>query len=128
MKAVFAKKIKISALLLLMMLLLTACGSKQSAPVIQKEITIPPGNILFFSKTCAHCAIVEQYISDNNVHQKLYFVEREITTDQDAYNLFPVIGQRCGINTDNLGVPLFWDGIKCYLGDENIINYFKNLP
>ncbi|MCX6792899.1 MAG: hypothetical protein NTY12_02645 [Candidatus Falkowbacteria bacterium] len=107
---------------------LSACGSNQNVEQVKTELTIPPGKILFISKTCSHCALVKQYISDNKVLAKTYFVERDITSDQEAYQIMPLVGQRCGFTESNLGVPLFWDGTKCYLGDENIINYFKTLP
>jgi hypothetical protein len=114
--------------LLLIVIFLSACGSAPNNTNIKKEITIPPGKILFFSKTCPHCTIVKQYIVANDIHQKTYFVERDITSDQAAYQLMPVIGQRCGLVEANLAVPFFWDGDKCYIGDEEITNYFKNLP
>lgn len=128
MNQVAIKKLNYLVLIFSTTLLLSACSVKPTMPAVEQAVAIPPGNMLFFSKSCAHCAIVEQYITDNNIHQKLYFVEREITTDQEAYKLMPIIGQRCNINEQALGVPLFWDGNKCYSGDETIINYFKSLP
>ena len=113
--------------LLVVVVFLSACSAPQ-ANNQQKEITIPPGKILFFSSSCPHCAVVRQYINDNNLHQKTYFVERDINSDQEAYQLMPIIGQRCAIVENQLGVPFFWDGNKCYAGDEAIINYFKTLP
>jgi len=116
------------SLLLVVVVFLSACTSPQANTQVKQTISVPPGKILFFSKTCQHCILVEQYITDNNIHQKIYFVERDITVDQEAYQLMPVIGQRCGFVEANLGVPFFWDGNKCYVGDESIINYFKTLP
>jgi hypothetical protein len=114
--------------LLLIIVFLSACSSPQTTPTVNPVVSIPPGKILFFSSTCPHCTIVKQYITDNNIHQKMYFVERDVTTDQEAFQLMPVLGARCGLVEADLGVPFFWDGNKCYAGDESIINYFKTLP
>lgn len=121
-------KIKYLSLLIVFIVFLSACSSAPVQPPVKKVVTVPPGKILFFSKTCPHCAVVEQYISENNVQKKVYFVKRDITSDSEAYDLMPVIGQRCGIVESNLGVPLFWDGNKCYSGSDDIINYFNSLP
>lgn len=121
------KKINYLSLIILTIVSLSACSSKLVEQV-KKEIVIPPGKILFFSKTCPHCTLVRNYITENNITKKLYFVERDINSDQSAYELMPIIAQRCDLSSSKLGVPLFWDGNTCYLGKDEIINYFSTLP
>ena len=31
----------------------------------------------------------------------------------------------CGLPTDSIGVPFLWDGEKCFIGDQDIINFFS---
>ena len=128
MKLTIIKKLNYLFFVIIALLTLTACSKAPAVAPLEQEISIPPGKIFFFSKTCPHCTLVEQYITENNIRQKVYFVSRDITSDQEAYKLMPVVGQRCGLMQNNLGVPLFWDGEKCYLGKDKIINYFSTLP
>jgi len=104
---------------------LSGCGTVQTNTVSEIPITIPPGRFYFHSKTCAHCAIVDQYISDNKISQKLYFVSQQLETDPEAVAFLKDVGKKCTISDADLGVPLFWDGTKCYLGDQSVIDYFK---
>lgn len=108
--------------------LLSACGTtntNQNLPV--GEASIPPGNFYFKSSSCAHCKVVDSYITENNVQQKVFFVTREINTDASAVALLKSIGKKCLLSDTELGVPLFWDGSNCYIGDQEVIEYFKTL-
>lgn len=116
---------KFSYILLIGIIFIAGCGKATVVPT-QTTQTIPPGMIYFHSSTCQHCALVNSYIEENNIKQKLFFISREVSSDKDAYNLIQVVGKRCGISESNLAVPLFWDGTTCYLGDENIISFFKS--
>jgi len=31
----------------------------------------------------------------------------------------------CELPTDSIGVPFLWDGKDCLIGDQDIINFFK---
>lgn len=85
-----------------------------------------PEMILFYSTSCPHCQIVEQYIAANGIRAKYQFQELEISGDQGNRNKLVAIAKGCGLDsTQSLSVPLFFDGQKCLLGDEEIINFFK---
>jgi len=114
-------------IILAFVLTLSGCGGT-ATPVSQTPLSIPPGNIYFFTATCPHCANVKEYIETNNIKNRIYFVSRDISSDKDAYAIIQLIGQRCGISQNQLAVPLFWDTEKCYLGDDRVIEYFKTLP
>lgn len=85
-----------------------------------------PSQILFYSNTCPHCKIVEQYIKDNNVKNYLAFSEIEISKNPANAQLLTRKAITCGMPTDNLGVPFFFDGVNCYMGDQDINNYFAS--
>jgi len=110
---------------LFLIIFLSGCSSVAVNTNQNSSLTIPAGMIYFHSSTCPHCANVNSYIEQNNIKQKLFFVSKEINSDKSAYDLAKLVGQKCGISESNLGVPLFWDGQKCYLGDEDIINFLK---
>jgi len=85
-----------------------------------------PRVILFYGDTCPHCQVVTDYINANNIRAKIKFEELEVFNNQSNAALLGSYAQRCGIDSSQgVGVPFFFDGQKCLVGDENIINYFK---
>ena len=85
-----------------------------------------PAQILFYSDTCPHCKIVEQYIKDNNIKNYIVFRELEVSTNAANSQLLGKKAASCGLPTDSIGVPLFFDGKNCLVGDQDIIKYFSS--
>ena len=88
------------------------------------------GIILFYGSGCPHCANVEKYLKANKVADRVQFTEREIFFNKCNAKLLEKLAVHCGLSTEEIGVPLLWDGStstdqKCLVGDENIINFFK---
>jgi len=81
--------------------------------------------VLFYGDGCPHCAIVEDYIKKNNTKERLSFEEKEVYYNQSNANDLAQKAQICGISTDSIGVPFLWDGSKCYVGDQEIIDFFN---
>ena len=81
--------------------------------------------ILFYGDGCPHCALVEKYIEENNVKDKISFGQKEVYyNDQNASELAEK-AKACGLPADSIGVPFLWDGSKCLVGYQDIINFFK---
>jgi len=81
--------------------------------------------ILFYGDGCPHCAIVEDYIKNNNIKERLSFEEKEVYYNRKNADDLVVKAKICGIPTDYIGVPFLWDGEKCFVGDQDIIDFFK---
>lgn len=82
--------------------------------------------ILFYGDTCPHCKKVEEYIAANNIKTKFKFQELEVYNNQTNAQLLGEKARQCGLNTNQgVDVPFFFDGQKCLLGDQDIINYFQ---
>lgn len=81
--------------------------------------------ILYYGNGCPHCAIVDKYISDNGVAAKISFSQKEVYGNKNNRDELISKAQGCGLDTAAIGIPLLWDNGKCYVGDEEIINYFK---
>jgi hypothetical protein len=83
--------------------------------------------ILFYGDGCPHCKNVDDYISQNGIEQKVQFQRMEVWNSQENAQVLASLAKICGISSDALGVPFLWDGLgtKCYSGDVDIINYFK---
>ena len=86
----------------------------------------PEGMIFFYSETCPHCKNVEKFLEENkNVTDKVEFSKLEVSENKDNGAFLVEVSTKCGISTKDIGVPLFWDGEKCTVGDVDIINLLK---
>jgi glutaredoxin len=81
--------------------------------------------ILFYGKGCPHCVKVEEYIKENNIQNKISFVQKEVYYNQDNAQELIYKAKTCGLPTNSIGVPFLWDGEKCLIGDQDIIIFFK---
>ena len=81
--------------------------------------------ILFYGDGCPHCAIVEEYIKENNINDKISFAQKEVYYNQSNAKELETKAKICGLATDSIGVPFLWDGEKCLIGDQDIINFIK---
>jgi len=83
------------------------------------------GIILFYGEGCPHCVIVENYIKENNIQNKISFIQKEVYNNQENAKDLQNKAKLCGLSPDSIGVPLLWDGKNCLIGDQDIINFFK---
>ena len=82
--------------------------------------------ILYYGEACPHCRAVEDYLSDNNITQKLRLISKEVYNDQANANELTAVAKSCGLSTKDIGVPLLWDGHQCIIGDQPIIDFLNN--
>ena len=83
--------------------------------------------ILFFGQECPHCKIVEQYLADNNVRSQISFSEREVYHNPANAKLMLDKQKACGLDKSYVGaVPFLWTKDKCYVGQDDIIQFFKD--
>lgn len=83
--------------------------------------------ILFYGNDCPHCAIVEEYIKKNSIGDKISFIQKEVYYNQSNAKELKAKAKICGLPTNSIIVPFLWDGEKCFIGDQNIINFFKTI-
>ena len=81
--------------------------------------------ILFYGDGCPHCAIVEKYIEENKIKDKISFAQKEVYYNQSNAKELEEKAKICGLPTDSIGVPFLWNGEKCLIGDQDIIDFFK---
>ncbi len=113
--------------LLIVLIIIAAIVSLVLASLAPKKPTKKENAmILFYGENCPHCKIVEQYINDNKVKDKLKFQELEVYNNKANAALMVEKAKLCGIEaTRGLGVPFFFDGKNCLRGDTEIVNFFK---
>ena len=81
--------------------------------------------IFFYGDGCPHCAIVEEYIKENKVAEKLAFSQKEVYYNRNNSKELEEKAKICGMPTDSIGVPFLWDGERCLVGDADIVEFFK---
>jgi len=104
--------------------------------------------ILFYGSTCPHCKIVEEYISKNQIDQKLKISQVEVYDNKSNANTFSnMVKEICPNESDwiggpkpsldganptiyqggNLPVPFLVDqkDKKCIVGDTPITDYLS---
>ena len=81
--------------------------------------------ILFYGDGCPHCALLAEHIKENKFDEKIAFSQKEIYHNRLNAKELEEKAKICGIPLDSIGVPFLWDGAKCLIGDEDIINFFK---
>jgi glutaredoxin len=104
--------------------ILVIWGRRQNS----STVTGNTDKIFFYGDTCPHCKNVEEFMATNGTRNKLAFQELEVYNNQANAQLLGQTAKKCGLDTDaGIGVPFFYDGNKCLMGDQEIINYFKQL-
>ena len=83
--------------------------------------------IVFYGIGCPHCAKVKEFITENKIKEKIPLDEKEVYFNRQNAKKLKEVAKICGFNENEIGVPFLWDGEsqKCIVGDEPIINYFK---
>ncbi len=114
---------KFFILLVLFPLALAGC-SLQSKPAETVD-TLAGKTILYYGSSCPHCKIVEQYMDDNKVAEKMTIEQKEVYGNQANAKEMAAVASRCGLSTNKIGVPFLWVENKCLVGDVDINNYFK---
>ena len=82
--------------------------------------------ILFYGDGCPHCALVEKFVAENSIETKVSFAKKEVYNNKQNANELAEKAKICGMATDSIGVPFLWDGSKCLVGDQDIIEFFKS--
>jgi len=94
----------------------------------QNNSALPNDFILFYGSTCPHCKIVEEFISTNQIDQKLKISQLEVYENESNKTTFSkMVQQICPdqISDSGLPVPFLIDQVdkKCTIGDTPITEY-----
>jgi hypothetical protein len=98
-----------------------------AAKVPAQPVEIPDGIIFFYGEECKYCKKVEDFVAQNKIEDKVKFTSLEVWSNKDNQTILAEVLPMCGISANEVGVPFLYDGNgRCYVGDVDIINYFKN--
>lgn len=81
--------------------------------------------VLYYGDGCPHCAIVDEFLEQNKAAEKADYKKKEVYNNKENADELAAKAKICGLPTNSIGVPFLWDGSKCLIGDQDIINFFK---
>ena len=111
------------ALLTIVVLAVIASNKQKENPVLNNNDTV----IFYYSLTCPHCKITEQYMTDNDIDSKIRIVRKEVSKSQANSIELQQAAKKCNISPDETGVPFMAYKGSCYMGDVDTINLLKQL-
>ena len=82
--------------------------------------------LIFTSKTCPHCQVVKDYISKNNLAEKLPITFVDVAASANSKLLVDKATQ-CGLDTSSIGVPMYFYQDNCISGDQPIIDQLDKM-
>ena len=95
---------------------------------VDSPVTALPSEIVIFvSNTCPHCAIIESLVKNGRMDKALPIEFKEVDEDDANLRLMVEKAKICGYDVSRLGVPLLWNGSRCYDGQDNIQIYLEQL-
>ena len=112
------------------LIILAIAGLLVYANIQSKRVSLvpPDTDLLFYSSACPHCIKVEEFLKENKADTKITYQKLEVDFSQANKELLLARQKNCGYTADNnLGAIPFLSTKNgmCFLGEEEIINYFK---
>jgi glutaredoxin len=97
-----------------------------STPAVDDSQKIQSDIILFYSTTCPHCKVVEDFLKENKVADKLKFENLEVSSKLNSQLMQEKQDPCKDLSEDDKGgVPFLYSSEKCLVGSDTIINHFK---
>lgn len=85
------------------------------------------GMVLYYGDTCPHCETLRVEMKKEGLFKKFGIQEKEVYQDKGNHDELVSRAAICGIDQNNLGVPLLWNGNGCVFGNEQIKDYLKKI-
>lgn len=121
------KILKKIAILCAVIIIVTGCSYKQDKTQNEQKPQEDQNQIiLYYGDTCPHCKIVEKYLLDNKVADKLKIVQKEIFNNMENASDMAERASICKLDIQKIGVPFLYYQSKCYMGDQEVISFFEN--
>ena len=98
-------------------------GLKDGEPAVADD---PAAIVYYWGDGCPHCKVVSDFIEANNIVDKVSFEKKEVWSNKANANEMGRRAKTCGIKPQGMGVPFVYGGDgKCYVGEPDVINFFK---
>jgi thioredoxin-related protein len=104
-------------------------GAAQQTKTIKEKPIDETANgalILYWAEGCSHCERVKFEIQQTGLDKKLNIIAKESYGNDEKYREFFERVQYCQVPEYQMGVPMLWDGERCYLGVTDIMEELDN--
>lgn len=79
----------------------------------------------FYGEECPHCQRVSEFLTSNNVADKVVFEKREVWHDSKNARQMNDAVKLCQLSVQDVGVPMVFDNGKCIVGEPEVMSFFK---
>jgi glutaredoxin len=107
-------------------------GGKQSEKLEGPTVIFQNNNgqaadiIYYYGQECSHCKVVDKFIADNKVDERITFDKKEVWHNIDNSNEFQEKAKECALDSNSVGVPFLYARGKCYVGETDVQAFLKN--
>ncbi|MFN4212859.1 MAG: glutaredoxin family protein [Microgenomates group bacterium] len=84
------------------------------------ESNIP---IYFYGNTCPHCVEVKKWMRKNKIEEKVKIIKKEVYNNRANAEEMIEAAKRCGLSTENIGVPFLFAEGKCFIGTPDVVSF-----
>lgn len=92
-----------------------------------KSVLNPGEEIIIFSgDVCPDCHLVEAYIVENKINERLNISIKEVYSNLNNAHLYEDKFKRCNPEPETKSVPMLWDNSFCLIGPSQIIPYLNS--
>lgn len=88
----------------------------------------PIGDLsLYVTQNCPHCEIIKKYLTVNNLIDKYNIEIKDTGESAENINELMLYSTNCELDLGTVGVPLLYESGNCYMGEDEIMDYFIGL-
>ena len=111
---------------LLGILFLVFSLSNSNSGEVKSAITFKKDAIIYYyGNTCPHCAVLNDWLKENKIAQKVKFEKKEVYSNQQNSLELEAAAKECGLDTSAIGVPFVYAKGKCYVGSDKAKEFFQ---
>lgn len=79
----------------------------------------------YFGQECSHCQAVDEFITNNQIDQKVVFNKKEVWHNNANNSELQEKAKECSLDPDRVGVPFLFARGKCFIGDVDVEDFLK---
>ena len=98
-----------------------APGEQQDVVSLKKDV------VFFYEPTCSHCKALESFLASNGLNEMFKIRKKDVTSDPANRAEMESLQQHCIEGVSKSVVPFVAQDGKCAMGEEDSIQFFKNL-
>lgn len=81
--------------------------------------------VFYLSDDCSECDNIDKYLEENDIENKINLLKKNINKDEADAEQMAEDAMYCNVDEELFGVPFLWAEGKCYVNEEDIIDFFK---